>query len=99
MQAMNGTTTAGTTTNTTVAAEPTDDQPWDESHLSKYFFHTDPIPRLSCTDPQALQLIAQEVGDGDVCSMAILCILHSHILIIIYSTLMLVVIKLNQNFC
>ncbi|KAK3860345.1 hypothetical protein Pcinc_033598 [Petrolisthes cinctipes] len=51
------------------------DQPWDESHLSKYFFHTDPIPRLSCTDPQALQLIAQEkpvvLTDTKLCDTAL----------------------------
>lgn len=40
---------------------------WDKRQLNKYFFNTEPIPRLSCHDPLAEELIAQEVScpEGD----------------------------------
>lgn len=35
---------------------------WDESQLRKYSFPTQPIPRLSHTDPRAEMLINNEVN-------------------------------------
>ncbi|KAK8719971.1 hypothetical protein OTU49_013655, partial [Cherax quadricarinatus] len=47
----------------------------DDTHIRKYFFPTQPIPRLSCHDPRALQLIAQEkpvvLTDTKLCETAL----------------------------
>ncbi|XP_047487704.1 hypoxia-inducible factor 1-alpha inhibitor-like [Penaeus chinensis] len=48
---------------------------WDKRQLNKYFFNTEPIPRLSCHDPLAEELIAQEkpvvLTDTKLCDSAL----------------------------
>ncbi|XP_076041763.1 hypoxia-inducible factor 1-alpha inhibitor-like [Oratosquilla oratoria] len=48
---------------------------WNENHIKKYFFPSEPIPRLPCSDPMAQELISQEkpvvLTDTHLCDSAL----------------------------